>query len=360
VAEIEQPYSEIQRADPAPPGWIGRMRRAAEFGLKSRDTVIVALAGFLLRGGIVLLLAPSVVLPSVIGIAGATGVSAFAIDGRPTAWLIEVAIAAAAVAPVWLMTAFLVGSIIDVWLIEAATGGQEMAAGRPRPLPAFGLLADMAGIRAICLLPLGYAVYQAGSHIYTVAYDEFTLPSNLATPLPVRVVEGAAGSVLMVAVVWLVAEIVGGLAVRRLILHRAGILGSLAGAIGQLVRRPISSAFTVLLSYGASIVAIGLAMAATATAFDWCRIAARNDHAIAVTIGVGSLSTTRDIRVIVFVLAAAVLGLAWIAALALSGIASAWRSAALTGETAATLPARVSPAEGGLGLSVSPSERSGD
>ena len=42
------------------------MGRAAAFGVTSRDTVVVALAGFLLRGGIVPLLAPSVVLPSVI------------------------------------------------------------------------------------------------------------------------------------------------------------------------------------------------------------------------------------------------------------------------------------------------------
>ena len=337
------------------------MGRAAAFGVTSRDTAVVALAGFLLRGGIVPLLAPSVVLPSVIGVAGATGVSALGIDGRPTPWLIEVAALAAALAAIWLMTAFLVGSIIDVWLIEGATGGKEQAADQPRPLPPMGLLVDMAGIRALCLLPLASALYYAGTQIYTVAYREFTVPSNLATPLPIRVIEGAAGPVLIVAMVWLVTDVFGGLAVRRLILHRTGIVRSLFGALEQLVRRPISSLTTVALSYGASILAVGLGMAATATAFDWCRLAARNEHAIAVTIGVGSFSMTRDVRVIVFILAAVALGLAWMAALALSGIASAWRSAALTGEAADTLPvSEAGPTRAGLGLSVSPSERSGD
>ena len=64
--------------------WLGRMRRASAFGLSGRDTVVVALAGFMLRGGIVLLAVPSAVFPSVIGLAGAIGVNAFGIDGRPT------------------------------------------------------------------------------------------------------------------------------------------------------------------------------------------------------------------------------------------------------------------------------------
>ena len=63
----------------AGPGWLGRMRRALAFGLAGRDTVVVAMAGFMLRGGIVLLAVPSAVLPSVIGLAGALGVNAFGI-----------------------------------------------------------------------------------------------------------------------------------------------------------------------------------------------------------------------------------------------------------------------------------------
>ena len=60
-------------------------------------------------------------------------------------------------------------------------------------------------------------------------------------------------------------------------------------------------------------------------------------------------------------LAVAAIGIAWIAALILSGIASAWRSAAFTVETAAAVPdARTETAEPGLGLSGPASERSGD
>jgi len=89
VVERAERLAGAQRDDPAGAGRASRMRCALGFGIADRDTIIVALAGFLLRGGIVLLLVPISVLPSVIGIAGATGVDAFGIDGRPTFWLFE-------------------------------------------------------------------------------------------------------------------------------------------------------------------------------------------------------------------------------------------------------------------------------
>ena len=48
-------------------------------------------------------------------------------------------------------------------------------------------------------------------------------------------------------------------------------------------------------------------MAATATTFDWCRVAARNQQPISITIGIGPVSATRDFRPVVLMLAAAVL-----------------------------------------------------
>ncbi len=348
-------------ANPAPArtGWSGRMRRAVALGT-DRDAMLVALAGFLLRGGIVLLLVPSTVLPSVIGIAGAIGVNAFGIDGRPTAWLFEIVAIGSVVAAAWLMLAAIVGSLVDVWLIEVTLDPHERSMGEPRELPDLRVLLDMAAIRAVCMLPLAAAIAWASSRLYDAAYNELTTPTNLATPLAVRVVESAADAVLVVGLAWLASEVVAGIAVRRLVLLDRGVWRSIGGALAQLGRRPLSSALTVVLSYGASLVATGLAIAATATAFDWCLVAARNQAPIAITIGAGSLSTTRDFRPAVFILTAVVLAVVWVAAAALSGIASAWRSAAFTLET--------SDAEGGVvatsetdssGLSDAPSEIGG-
>jgi hypothetical protein len=314
------------------------MGLAVAFGMGGLDTVVVALAGFLLRGGIVLLALPSVVLPSVIDIAGATGVQAFGIDGEPTPWLFGVVAIIMGAVVAWLALAGLVGSLVDVWLIEAALDATDRPVRRGRPLPDLGLLLDMVAVRGICLLPLVGALAWAGSRVYTAVYNEMTTPSNLATPLPVRIVENAADAVIAVSLVWLATETIAALAVRRLVLSDDGVGRSIVGALVQTVRRPFSTALTVLASTGASVLATAVALAATATAFDWCRVAARSQQPIAITLGSGPLSTTRDFRPIAFALTALVLAVAWVTAAALYGIASAWRSAAWTGEAAASMP----------------------
>jgi hypothetical protein len=337
------------------------MRRAFAFGAADLDTTIVALAGFLLRGGIVLLLLPSVVMPSVLGVAAATGVDAFGIDGRPTPWLFQVGAIVSVATALWLVLALTIGSLIDVWLIDAALGPDERAAGQPRPLPDLRILLDLAAIRALCLVPLFGAIFWASSQVYDTVYRELITPTSLATPLALRVVGDAAGAILVIALVWLVSEVIAAIAVRRLVLLDAGIWRAIGGAFIHVLRRPVSSASTVIVTFGTTIVATGLAMAATAVTFDWCRVAARSQQPIPLTIGLGSLSTTRDFRPIVFILATVALAVAWVAALAVSGIASAWRSAALTLETAAGVPGpNTNPTEAGLGLSGRLSGRSGD
>ena len=340
---------------------MGRTRRAFAFGVADLDTVAVALAGFLLRGGVVLLLLPSVVLPSAIGLAGATGVDLFGIDGRPTTWFFALGALAALAMGLWLLLALIVGSLIDVWLIEAALDTEGHPTRRSKPLPDFGLLLDLAGIRAACILPLAVAIAWAGGHLYDAIYGELTTPTNLVTPLPVRVLQHAADAVLVVVVAWLVCEVAGAIAARRCVLLGSGPWRSIAEALFQILRRPISSASTAIASYASSAVAIGLGMAATAMTFDWCRVAARNQQPVSVTLGLGSFSTTRDFRPLVFLAAAIALVVAWVIVLAASGISSAWRSAAFTGETSDAVSRTPAGApEQGLGLSGPTSERSGD
>lgn len=360
MVERAAPLADAHMAS-AEPGRFGRIRRAFAFGVADRDTIVVALAGFFLRGGILLLVLPSAVLPSVIGLAGALGVDAFGIDGRPTAWLFELVAIGSALAAAWLILAAAVGSLIDVWLVDAALDPERGSIGRSRPLPDLRVLLDMATIRVVCMLPLAAAIAWAGSRLYTSAYNELTTPTNLATPLAVRVVESAADAVVVVGLAWLASEVVAAIAVRRLVLLDRGVPRSILGALAQLARRPLSSALTVAVFFGASLVATVVAIVAAATAFDWCLVAARDRVPISITIGAGPLTTTRDFRPVVFILAVVVLALAWVAAVALSGITSAWRSAAFTIETAdaAGEPA-VKPGSERLGLSGATPERSGD
>lgn len=341
-------------------GWLGRMRRALAFGLSGRDTIVVALAGFMLRGGIVLLAVPSAVLPSVIGLAGTLGVNAFGIDGRPTTSFFEMVAVMSALTASYLLLAAVIGSLIDVWLIEATLDPEGRPPNRPRPLPSIEQLLTLAGIRAVCLVPLAVALAWAGSRIYASAYNELTTPSSLSVPLAVRTVLGAIDAIAVVVVAWLFEETIGAVAVRRLVLTRCGVWRAIGGALIQLIRRPMTSAATVLLSYLASALAMLAGMALIATTFDWCLVAARIQQPIDVSLDIGQLSTTSDARPVLFLLAALALGLAWVAASTLAGISSAWRSAAITGEVAGAISqAAGKPSVSRLGLSETTSATSG-
>jgi hypothetical protein len=332
--------------------------------VKASDAPVVALAGFLLRGGIVLLALPSVLLPSVIAIIGATGIDAISIAGQPTPWLLGLIVAAIVAAVAWLAVASLAGSLVDIWLIGMAM--EDLPRERRRlALPPGSLLLRLAAVRMLCLVPLAIALAWAVTRIFDAAYFEMTTPSNLADPLLLRIVLAAGDAVAVVTAVWLATETIAAIAVRRQVLAGRGIWRSVGGAAGQLVRRPISTLLTALASYATSAVAIGVALVATSTAFDWCRIAARNQEPIAIKLGIGDFSTERDFRPVAFALAAVALALAWAAALAIAAVTSAWRSAVFTNEVADDLNGIHAPVpdgekRSGLGLSGQAGERSGD
>jgi hypothetical protein len=340
--------ADASRAGAIRPGWPGRMRLALGFALGEPDAAMSALAGFLVRGGIVPLALPAAVLPSLIGIAGIFGVSAFAIDGSPTPLLYEIAVLGVVAVGAWLVTAGVIGSLMDLALIRAAAG-EEGGAGDgggagghatgDRGLDV-GLVIDMAAIRGICLLPLAAALAWASTRIYDTSYSELLAPSNLATPLVARVVLGATDAIAAVAIAWLIGETVAALAVRRLVLAGAGVRGALVGALAQCVKRPLATILTAVATFGGGVLLTGTVMAATAVAFDWCRVAARNPHPIALSVGLGPLTATRDFRPVAFGLTALALAAVWLAGAAISGIGSAWRNAAWTGEVVSALDDR--------------------
>jgi hypothetical protein len=314
-------------------GRLSRLRHAFAFGVADGDAALVAAAGFLVRGGILPLILPGVVLPSVIDIAGRAGVSAISIAGQPTSSLIGVLVLLALGFGLWLVASNLLGAWTDAWMVRSTLGDadERTQARLPSGPP---LVLRLVAIRLVCLLPIAIALAWTAARIYSSAYTELLTPSSLATPLPLRVIAGAWDAVALLAITWLAAETLAAVAIRRQILLGRGIWSSLAGAIVQIVRRPFSTGLTLVASTAASLVAMAVAMAGTATAFEWCRIAARNAQPIALKLGFGPFTTTRDFRPVVFVLAVFTLVVVLAVALGLAGIASAWRSAAWTNEVA--------------------------
>lgn len=329
----ESGASAANRPEPLRFGRFGRLRRAFAFGVAGGDASAVAAAGFLVRGGIAPLLLPAVVLPSVIDVAGRVGVSAISIAGQPTSWLLELVVLLTVGFGAWLLAANVIGACTDVWLVRAALVGASDAAAPELPFDP-KLILRLIALRFICLAPIAIAVIWTGARIYSSAYTEVATPSNLATPLPLRVIAGAGDAVAVLALTWLATETVAAVAVRRQILVGRGIWLSLAGAVAEIVRRPVSTGLTLVASTAASALALAVAVAGTTTAFDWCRVAARNAQPIALRLGIGPLSTARDFRPVVLLLAVFTLVAAWVVALGLCGVAAAWRSAAWTNEVA--------------------------
>ena len=321
---------------PGPPGWASRLGRSTRFAVLDRRAVPVALLGFLARGGIVLILLPSAVLPSVLEIAGMTGLRTFTITGdiHFTPWLVGAAVAIIVALLAWLLLALVVGSLADAWLMAMVLRPAPADEAARLPLPNRRIVARLAAIRALCLVPVAATVVLAVGRLYDATYLELTSPSNLSTPLVLRVIQGAGDAVAVVVAAWLACETLAALAVRRQMALGQGVWRSLAGGAGQIVRRPISTLATVTFTYAGSAVAMLATMALTAAAFDWCRSAARAGEPIAIRLGIGDLATTRDFRPLAFAAAAVALALAWAIALAVSGAASVWRSAAMTEEVA--------------------------
>ena len=71
-------------------------------------------------------------------------------------------------------------------------------------------------------MPLGVALALGSIRLVFVTYRELTAPIDVATPIVIRVLRGSPEVVVAVVVTWMLAEIVGALAARRIALGRCG------------------------------------------------------------------------------------------------------------------------------------------
>ncbi|MFI5226531.1 MAG: hypothetical protein ACHQ3P_07635, partial [Candidatus Limnocylindrales bacterium] len=87
----------------------------------------------------------------------------------------------------------------------------------------------------------------------------------VATPLVLRVIEQAAEPIAIVLVAWLVVEVIGGIAVRLVVLERVGVGRAIARAVGHVVRRPLPAIATAALDVaGLAVVVLPLLVASAA------------------------------------------------------------------------------------------------
>jgi hypothetical protein len=282
---------------------------------------VLALAGFLARGGIILVILPIVSLPSPLGLSDVFAPAIMQLRlGSPDVALVAMIVGVAAGFVACVLIGALIGAATDLALIrDGALAAAEEGVTDTGPIGrpgGFRVVTRILVVRLAAHLPLVAAVAIGSVAIVNVTYAELTRPLDVATPLVARVIVGAAWPIVGIVVAWLLGELAGGTAARRIVLDGEGVRDALSGAVAALVLRPRST----LVPGIAMTIPLVLVGAGT---LGGARVAwLRADGAITdSTIGAATLVVTLMTFVAI-----------WLAALALIGLLAATRSAALTFE----------------------------
>jgi hypothetical protein len=334
------------RPRPVPPravAWPRAMAAASAVAASRPRLWVFALLAFLARGGLVALVIPMLVLPTFVGLSNTVGPTSVTAAG-PTPRLIAMVVTWLGVALGAIVGGTLIAAAAEVALHRAtvAPGADRAGSGFPSRVTAVtassaptavtassapatrgtaptsrGIVLRVATVRLVLLLPVAVALAAAVPAWVQVAYRELLLPTDLAVPLPVRVIAGAPLPAGVVVATWLAAEVLGGLAARRIALHGSSVAGSFRAAAGDVARAPVSAFLTLTLAIGGTLLVLVPAVVVVGAAWDHARIALVDG-----TDAAGIILTTL------------VLAAVWAGCLVVAGIAAAWRSALWTAEQA--------------------------
>ncbi|HEX8025167.1 MAG TPA: hypothetical protein VF484_03080 [Candidatus Limnocylindrales bacterium] len=294
--------------------WGGTLVAAALATVAHPRWWVLALAGFLVRGGIVLVLLPMIVPPTVAGVmslVAPTVVGQVLIGGPNTpVALVTAGFALALILFAWI--AGTLGAFFDAALVREAIVDDELGLDRapiePDP-PGLGT----ARLGPHVLTAVVFAV--AAAEIVQVVYDQATSPSAPATPFVERVVSQTPLQIAALAIAVVVAEAVGGLALRAELLDPAVAIAGVPRALARGIRRflrPVSLA-TVVVTTGVVLV-VGLP-GAVATGRAWGQV----------RLLFTTPSDAASLAIVLVLFVAVAMG--W---LTLVGVALAWRSAVWT------------------------------
>ncbi len=282
-------------------------------------TWLLALAAFLVRGGLLLVLAPIVVIPSAVGLANVVApmVTSLVFGGVSPGFVVLLA-GVVLLIVAWLIGGGLVAAAAEAEMTHIVAADEDVAAVTARS-GTFRHARRIVAVRLIAHGPLLLALVWGSARLVTVAYRELTVPSDVVTPVVMRVLRAAPDTIAIVLVAWLLAQVVGSLAARRVVLCEDGVRAAIAGALRRMLRAPVRTVVLELVPLGALVLVV--VPSAMATAAAWSAVRA-------------SLSTGA-VPLVTIVLVGLLVGL-WAGGLALLAVVSAWRSAVWTVEVAGT------------------------
>ncbi|MEO8469417.1 MAG: hypothetical protein ABI573_07080 [Chloroflexota bacterium] len=283
---------------------------------------ILALAAFLLRGGLVLVLLPLIPLPSTAALANALGPTlvGFVFGGPSVPFLILVG-STAGLALAWFVLSGVVGAAIDLALIRDAAAEDDL---EDRAQPIAGGPWRAVAVRWLAHVPTAVAIAVGMVAVVNAAYGELIRPGDPAVPIAIRVILQVPVNVAAIVTAWIFGEAVGGIAERRLA-WGAGIARALGGGVVGLLRP--TGLLVLFVTNGALLAVIIGGDLAIGLAFEHARIAILD----------GTSVFDRG-------LALGFLSVSWIATTVLIAFAAAWRSTAWTFEIGRRQPVLPHPA----------------
>ena len=292
--------------------WAGSMQAALAATAGRPRWWVLALAAFLVRGGIVVALLPLVTLPSAAALATAFAptIESLAL-ARQSAAAVLVGTALIGVVAAIVGLAAYVGSWLDETLVREAEVAEELDL---RPSVAAPSAWRGLAIRFVAHLPTLLALAYATVRIVIVTYDEFLSPGDPGLPIAIRILLRAPDTVAVVGITWLLGEALGGLATRRAA-EGEGIAASIRGAFRDLLARRGVATFVITDAVVFAVVLLLIAVVGRAAT-----------HLRAYLLD-GASSTNVAAALLLLVAT-------WVVGLAVLGAALAWRSTAWTIEAA--------------------------
>lgn len=279
----------------------------------------LGLATFLLRGGLVVVAVPILVLPTPVGLGNllAPTLMQVAFQGVSPAIAALVALLVAALMG-WLVVGGLIAAMLEAEaariVAREAAGGLEagpVAAAPPRS--AAIRAARILAVRVIAHVPTAVAFSWGSARLAAIAYRELTSPFDVSIPIVLRVLRQAPEVIGIIVVLWVAGEIVGALAAGRLVAGEPRVGQALVTALRMAARRAATTvgAFTVP-TLALAFVLVPAALAAGAA---WSAV---------------RLALQPRVEPVWGFLAVGLLVSVWIVGLALLAVIAAWRAAVWT------------------------------
>lgn len=285
--------------------------------LSTPATWPLALAAFLVRGGFPFIVLPIVDLPSPVGLGNTVAPTLMGVAFRGVSGELAAAVGLVILALVaWIVIGGLAAAMIEAEAARLVADNEEAGEVGPDD-PPVGAPASAARVasrilvaRILAHVPTGIALIWGSANLVDIAYRELTSPFDVATPIALRVILAAPEVVAVTLAAWMLGEILGGIAARRIALARAGIRSALREAIMAVLRHAPAVLSGFWVPTAALALVAGSSVLAASTAWGIARAALRPP----------AEPFWAALAVVLFVAV-------WLVGLALIGVTCAWRAA---------------------------------